>query len=183
MAASDNNMLFKAFTAIYYISWIFIGNFILLNLFLAILIDGFAAEDAELDAEIPNEAEQAEAEIRKQRRLREEKQKRIKKLGTSMVDLQKLKTSNFQQKVNIKQKKKQRANFTGTMRLREADLDDIEDMSPEEIRRMLVDTGFLKARKSDNIDKKLVEPDVIFADDSVYLFNRHGCFRRNCHFV
>jgi len=30
---------------IYYVSWIFVGNFILLNLFLAILLDGFLSED------------------------------------------------------------------------------------------------------------------------------------------
>ena len=47
MRASRNNMIFKTVTAIYYISWIFIGNFILLNLFLAILIDAFAEADAE----------------------------------------------------------------------------------------------------------------------------------------
>ena len=31
--------------AVYFISWIFIGNFILLNLFLAILLDSFLVED------------------------------------------------------------------------------------------------------------------------------------------
>jgi hypothetical protein len=31
----------------YYVSWIFIGNFILLNLFLAILLDSFLDEDDE----------------------------------------------------------------------------------------------------------------------------------------
>lgn len=44
-----NNLLFNTFrtdtskwiSGIYLISWIFIGNFILLNLFLAILLDGF----------------------------------------------------------------------------------------------------------------------------------------------
>ena len=46
MRASQNSMIFKTVAAIYYISWIFIGNFILLNLFLAILIDAFAEEDA-----------------------------------------------------------------------------------------------------------------------------------------
>lgn len=51
MRAANNNMIFKTITAIYYISWIFIGNFILLNLFLAILIDGFAEEDDELSEE------------------------------------------------------------------------------------------------------------------------------------
>ena len=37
----------KPLTAIYYIMWIFIGNFILLNLFLAILLDSFLGEDEE----------------------------------------------------------------------------------------------------------------------------------------
>jgi len=37
----------KAISAMYYISWIFIGNFILLNLFLAILLDSFLQEDEE----------------------------------------------------------------------------------------------------------------------------------------
>lgn len=35
----------KVITAIYLISWIFLGNFMLLNLFLAILLDSFAEED------------------------------------------------------------------------------------------------------------------------------------------
>lgn len=34
----------KFLTSIYLISWIFIGNFVFLNLFLAILIDGFCSE-------------------------------------------------------------------------------------------------------------------------------------------
>jgi hypothetical protein len=34
----------KFLTAIYLFSWIFIGNFVFLNLFLAILIDGFTHE-------------------------------------------------------------------------------------------------------------------------------------------
>ena len=50
-------MIFKTITAIYYISWIFIGNFILLNLFLAILIDAFAEEDADLEQETDENAE------------------------------------------------------------------------------------------------------------------------------
>ena len=51
MRASDNNMVFKTITSIYYISWIFIGNFILLNLFLAVLIDGFNEEAVDDDDE------------------------------------------------------------------------------------------------------------------------------------
>ena len=37
---------------IFYVSWIFIGNYIFLNLFLAILLDGFTSEvDEEEDDE------------------------------------------------------------------------------------------------------------------------------------
>ena len=47
MRAAQGSMVFKTVTAIFYISWIFIGNFILLNLFLAILIDAFETYDKE----------------------------------------------------------------------------------------------------------------------------------------
>ena len=40
----------KIVTAIYYIAWIFIGNWILLNLLLSIIFDAFVTED-ELDNE------------------------------------------------------------------------------------------------------------------------------------
>ena len=75
-----------------------------------------------------------------------------------------------------------RANFTGTKKLREEDLDDIEDMNSEEIRALLVSNGISKARKTDEIDHKLVGPEI-HADNSLYLFKRHSCFRRNIHFI
>ena len=37
----------KFISSMYYIAWIFIGNFILLNLFLAILLDSFLQEEEE----------------------------------------------------------------------------------------------------------------------------------------
>lgn len=88
MRAAQGSYILKTITAIYYISWIFIGNFILLNLFLAILIDGFAEEDDELSEE-DMEALQAE-KLLKQKKLKEEKDKRMKKLGASMADLKRM---------------------------------------------------------------------------------------------
>ena len=41
----------KIFVACFYIAWIFLGNFILLNLFLAILLGSFLSEDEEEDVE------------------------------------------------------------------------------------------------------------------------------------
>ena len=49
LKAAEGSMIFKTVTALFYISWIFIGNFILLNLFLAILIDSFGTADAEME--------------------------------------------------------------------------------------------------------------------------------------
>lgn len=82
MRSCDGNMIFKTITAIYYISWIFIGNFILLNLFLAVLIDAFEEEAAELD-DSHDELAEARAKKLREERIKEEKEKRMKKLGTS----------------------------------------------------------------------------------------------------
>jgi hypothetical protein len=74
------------------------------------------------------------------------------------------------------------ASFTGQKVLRESDLNNIEDMEAEDIRKMMIEHGILKANKSDNIDKKLVDSSIE-AENSVYLFGRNTCFRRNCHFI
>jgi len=85
MNAAKGSIIFKAVTGIYYISWIFIGNFILLNLFLAILIDAFGDEDAELE-DSPETEKAAEFALQnRSKRLKEEKEKRMRKLGTSLI--------------------------------------------------------------------------------------------------
>ena len=82
MRSARGSVITKTLTAIYFVSWIFIGNFILLNLFLAILIDSFSSEETESvnDIEQSREAEAKAAAIRK-KRLLEEKEKRLRKLG------------------------------------------------------------------------------------------------------
>lgn len=52
-------------SSLYCIVWIFLGNFILLNLFLAILLDSFLEEDGEE----PDESEIAhQAQLKKERK-------------------------------------------------------------------------------------------------------------------
>lgn len=64
---------------IYYVSWIFVGNFILLNLFLAILLDGFLAEEEDDEGD---EDEVAARQKEKRRKLVAlEKARRLKKMG------------------------------------------------------------------------------------------------------
>lgn len=86
MYASDGSKIMKILTAVYYISWIFIGNFILLNLFLAILIDAFGDEDAELDEEMSEKALE-EQELKRKKRILEEKEKRMRALGTTTAQI------------------------------------------------------------------------------------------------
>lgn len=66
--------------SIFYISWIFIGNFILLNLFLAILLDSFLDEGEE------KISVEEQAEIDKKRRLRREEKKRIMQKNKVLMD-------------------------------------------------------------------------------------------------
>ena len=70
--------------AIFYIIWIFVGNFILLNLFLAILLDSFLDEDEE--GNLTDEEQAAKDKIKELKKEAREKEKirKIKKLGMSM---------------------------------------------------------------------------------------------------
>ena len=72
--------------AIFYIVWIFLGNFILLNLFLAILLDSFLTEDEEESAEFSEEMLEAKRKKKEHHRELKEKEKmrKLKKLGSSM---------------------------------------------------------------------------------------------------
>ena len=185
MRAAEGSMIFKTITAIFYISWIFIGNFILLNLFLAILIGAFAEVDDELGDDEDDEEAMAIAGAKRKKLLDAEKSKRMKKLGTTRAALKRAKTSfsKVQETIKIKKKKKQRASFTGNNRLREEDLDDIDDMDPDYIRKLLVDKKILKPLEEDRKNDKELSENEIECDNSIYLFNRNTCFRKYIYFI
>jgi hypothetical protein len=65
---------------IFYIAWIFLGNFILLNLFLAILLDSFLEEEEE---EI---SEQEKEEKRRLKKLRAEAKRKVKDAKKVLMD-------------------------------------------------------------------------------------------------
>lgn len=58
-------------TFIYLISWIFIGNFVLLNLFLAILIEGFTSKEKRDEDDIYFGEEDKECELIRTQKKRE----------------------------------------------------------------------------------------------------------------
>lgn len=59
----------KYIISIYYVAWIFLGNFILLNLFLAILLDSFLEEDEDEGAEAAALQQARERQIRIEKRM------------------------------------------------------------------------------------------------------------------
>lgn len=75
----------KWIPAFYFISWIFAGNFILLNLFLAILLDSFLEEDEMGELTEEQEAEKREKKIRRKADKEQERIRKLKKLGMSMM--------------------------------------------------------------------------------------------------
>ena len=112
------------------------------------------------------------------KRLQAEKEKRMKKLGTSKEELKKHKTVT-QSKFIMK---RQKASFTGGQRLfNENIIEEVEDLDNKTIRLILIDQGLLKAKKGE-VDHKLVGTEIA-AENSVYLFGRNSCFRRNIHFI
>lgn len=51
-AEGQQSWYHKSFSLLYLLSWIFFGNFLLLNLFLAILIDGFTSKEKKNEDDI-----------------------------------------------------------------------------------------------------------------------------------
>ena len=113
MRASENNMIFKTITSIFYISWIFIGNFILLNLFLSILIDAFNDEEDLDEDSLPEEEKLRQKQVAEKKK-KDMKKKRMKKLGTTLNQMRA--NAMGQSSVGdspVKRRKKDVASFTG----------------------------------------------------------------------
>ena len=70
-----NNNVNKFWVCGIYIAWIFIGNFILLNLFLAILLDSFLEEDDEEDDMVIQERNRIKRIRKMNRKLKRDKNK------------------------------------------------------------------------------------------------------------
>ena len=60
-------------------------------------------------------------------------------------------------------------------------MDEVEDLDNRAVRLLLIDQGILKAKKGE-IDEKKIGPEIA-AENSIYLFNRNGCFRRNVYVI
>ena len=144
-------------TPLYLISWIFIGNYVLLNLFLAILLDSFLEEDGEEGVDLEEMARLAE--LKRQENVEKEKIRRLKKLGASIVR---------DQSRNDKLKKR--------MPFVEALVDDVDDMEHKLLREIFIDEGLIK--KKDPEREKANMFLGVKAEKSLYLFSKQNWLRR-----
>ena len=64
-------------TSFYLISWIFMGNYVLLNLFLAILFDGFHSVDKDSVGKLEEDNEIHELRVQKEVQLLKEKDRQL----------------------------------------------------------------------------------------------------------
>ena len=147
---------------IFYISWIFIGNFILLNLFLAILIEGFVSDDNE-EAADTEELESQQAALRK-RKIEQEKQRRLKKMGAS-IEHKSFLAQDWQQKNS----KKDDSN----------EVDDVDDIDEAALREIFMDEGLIK--KKDKAREARLLYWGVNCEASLYIFRKNSPLRLFCY--
>ena len=141
---------------LYLISWLFIGNYVLLNLFLAILLDSFLEEDGEEGVDLDEMARLAE--IKRQQCVEKEKIRRLKKLGASI-----------ERKYRDNDKNKRR------LPLVEALIDDVDDMEHKAIREIFIDEGLIK--KKDPEREKANMFSGVQAERALYVFTKQNRLR------
>lgn len=109
------------FISIFYIMWIFLGNFILLNLFLAILLDSFLEEDEESN----ESSAEKEERMKRKRFLADQKKKRLNK------------TKVFMNAMLNRNKRKNNHKLVDSE-------EDLEDLDVGEIKKLYKEIGILK---------------------------------------
>jgi hypothetical protein len=118
----------KYMVAVFYISWIFIGNFILLNLFLAILLDSFLEEDEE-------EVDQEKfTQLRRQKRQRALEKKRRKDVNKVFMSKEIMGDS---------EKELSKFYFGEEKGEEEEDLEDLEDLDEDQIVMIFKQQGII----------------------------------------
>jgi len=151
----------KFLVAIFYIAWIFIGNFILLNLFLAILLDSFLSEDEDED-------EGDNAERRRQKIARRKKKKQ-------QLDQHRVYMSYqfFQDKKDVKRSKVYFGEEKGESE------EDLEDLDEDQIVKIFKAQGIIKK------DKEEIKQQPLFVGvdcaQSIFLFSKDSRLRINCY--
>lgn len=117
---------------VYLVSWIFIGNYVLLNLFLAILLDSFLEEDGEDGVDLEEMARLAE--LKRHQNVEREKVRRLKKLGASTVRSGIGHIPGLNSKINK------------ALQVTELIFDDVDDMENKHLTDLFIEIGIIKRK-------------------------------------
>jgi Ion transport protein len=148
---------------VYLVSWIFIGNYVLLNLFLAILLDSFLEEDGEDGVDLEEMARLAE--LKRRANVEREKIRRLKKLGASTV---RSGIGHIPGTGSNGKSKKSNLPF-------ELIFDDVDDMDNKHLTDLFIEIGIIKRK-----DKEREEANMFLgveANKSLYLFSKTNRLR------
>ena len=150
----------KYVVSIYYISWIFLGNFILLNLFLAILLDSFLEEQEEDD-----ESKKEEEELQKAKMQRKLKKKKF-------LDAQKL-FMDFQ--AGSEEKKVQASKFYFGEAMGDSE-EDLQDLDEDQVEAIFKEDLGLISRNQDDIKAETLFSGIS-CENSLYIFSQTNWIR------
>lgn len=145
--------------SVFYISWIFIGNFILLNLFLAILLDSFLEEDEEGDESDYYERQKAKAHKRMLKNLK--KQKNIVIMG------------NFKKSKQAELSKMYFGQAKGDSE------EDLEDLDEDVVMKIFKDQGFMKKDQSESKKKEMYVG--VDCEQSFFILGKKNRLRIICY--
>ena len=117
---------------IYLVAWIFMGNFVLLNLFLAILIDAFLEQD---DEDMDEEAIERRREAKKARK--EARKKKMEGRKVIMTGMKKVQASKF---------------MFGKMKGHvEEELEDVEDLDEDLVKNIFKQEGYMAKEHGEEV--------------------------------
>lgn len=146
---------------VYLVSWIFIGNYVLLNLFLAILLASFLEEDGEDGVDLEEMARLAE--LKRHQNVEREKVRRLKKLGASTVRSGIGHIPGLNSKINK------------ALQVTELIFDDVDDMENKHLTDLFIEIGIIKRK-----DKQREEENMFLGVQtatSLYLFSKQNPIR------
>mmetsp|Transcript_20712 Transcript_20712/g.31734 ORF Transcript_20712/g.31734 Transcript_20712/m.31734 type:complete len:334 (-) Transcript_20712:2124-3125(-) len=144
----------KVIISVYYVAWIFVGNFILLNLFLAILLDSFLEEEDEIEEDLELIAKKKKEKILRAQAKKIRKQRKKVLMGG-------------QKKESLFEDAKAESE------------EELEDLDEDQIVRIFKDEGMMKKEQEELQAQKLYIG--IECTSSFYIFHKDSRFRTACY--
>eukprot|EP00347_Sterkiella_histriomuscorum_P003601 403363663 len=172
---SMNTNLGKIIPAIYYTTWIFMGNFILLNLFLAILLDSFIEEEEDKENQEFLDQEKHKAKTIQSKNQFQKSQKNL-AIKAKQIQQNKARRKSV---LKIFSESQNEIDIEDAQRNEEIEgIRDLEEMDEADIHKILIDNEIVQPSQSLKKDVKQTKLDLVrlfqyvYCQKSFYIFSR-----------